>query len=331
MLGRQPVGRRGRGAQPLALAAPGRHPQALLAPQPLDGLAVHPRRARPGRVRHRLPQLHHPARPLPASPVHPAKGQHSPARICLRSLTRDRYGISRHSLHAWRRRFEQDGLPGLADRPRRPRTSPHRLPAEVEALVCGLRRQHPRWGARRLVHELGRRGVAPVPGRATVHRVLVRNGLVTRQAQQHKRKYRRWQRDAPMQLWQLDLLAGVRLAGGREAELVTGVDDHFRFAVVAAVVAIPAGARDRRALGKLSGAAGAAQDAPPAPPADAPAASVVRPSSPPGPRGARCGGGGGGGGPGRRGSASSRSVPARCPRPGPAPKCGSGPRPAPPA
>jgi hypothetical protein len=83
--------------------------------------------------------------------------------------------------------------------------------------------------------------VAPVPGRATVHRVLVRNGLVTPQAQQHKRRYRRWQRAAPMELWQLDLVGGLQLAGGREAELVTGIDDHSRFAVIAAVVAVPTG------------------------------------------------------------------------------------------
>jgi transposase InsO family protein len=152
-----------------------------------------------------------------------------------------RYGTSRQSLHTWRQRFEQEGMLGLADRSRRPRSSPTRLPAELEALVCELRRKHPRWGARRLVWELGRRGVVPVPGRATVHRVLVRNSMVTPQAQQHKRKYRRWQRDAPMQLWQLDLVDGVRLAGGREAELVTGIDDHSRFAVIAAVVAVPSG------------------------------------------------------------------------------------------
>lgn len=88
-----------------------------------------------------------------------------------------RYGTSRQSVHAWRARFQQEGLPGLADRSRRPKSSPNRLPAEVEALVCELRRQHPRWGARRIVHELELRGVVPAPSRATVHRVLVRNGL----------------------------------------------------------------------------------------------------------------------------------------------------------
>lgn len=47
-----------------------------------------------------------------------------------------------------------------------------------------------------------------MPGRATVHRVLVRNGLVAVQAQEHKRVYKRWQREAPMHLWQLDLVGG---------------------------------------------------------------------------------------------------------------------------
>jgi transposase len=151
-----------------------------------------------------------------------------------------RYGTSRQSLHSWRRRFEAEGMPGLADRSRRPRSSPARLAAEVEALVCQLRREHPRWGARRIVYELGLRG-GPVPGRATVHRVLARNGLINHQEQEHKRVYKRWQRQAPMHLWQLDLVGGVPLADGREAKMVTGTDDHSRFVVIAAVVAVPSG------------------------------------------------------------------------------------------
>jgi hypothetical protein len=86
-----------------------------------------------------------------------------------------------------------------------------------------------------------RAGLQPCPSRATVHRVLVRNGLVDPQAQQHKRKYKRWQRDAPMELWQLDIVDGMRLANGRTCKIVTGVDDHSRYAVIAAVVARPTG------------------------------------------------------------------------------------------
>jgi hypothetical protein len=40
-----------------------------------------------------------------------------------------------------------------------------------------------------------------------------------------------------MQLWQPDMMGSVRLADGREAKLISGVDDHFRFCVIATVVA----------------------------------------------------------------------------------------------
>jgi transposase InsO family protein len=39
-----------------------------------------------------------------------------------------------------------------------------------------------------------------------------------------------------MELWQMDIVGGVMLADGREAKVVTGVDDHSRFCVIAAVV-----------------------------------------------------------------------------------------------
>ncbi len=109
-------------------------------------------------------------------------------------------------------------------------------------MICELRQQHPRWGARRIVYEItAQQLLEMVPARATVHRVLVRNGLVAAEEQQHSRKFRRWQREAPMHLWQLDLVDGIPLADGRECKMVTGIDDHSRFIVIAVVVAVPSG------------------------------------------------------------------------------------------
>jgi transposase InsO family protein len=152
-----------------------------------------------------------------------------------------RYGTSRQSVHAWRQRFRDGGNPGLADRSRRPHHSPRRLSADIEAEICDLRRRFPRWGARRISFELRQQEVPDAPSRATVHRVLTRNGMVNTQTQEHKRVYRRWQREAPMHLWQLDLVGGVPLADGREAKMLTGIDDHSRFVVVSAVMVIPSG------------------------------------------------------------------------------------------
>jgi transposase InsO family protein len=150
-----------------------------------------------------------------------------------------RYGVSRQSVYSWRSRHAAAGVGGLREASRRPRTSPARLAAETEALVCELRRAHPRWGARRIAFEAAQRGVRPAPSRATVHRVLVRNAMVTPQAQRHKRTYRRWARETPMALWQLDLVGGIYLADGRECKLLSGIDDHSRYVVAAAVLAVP--------------------------------------------------------------------------------------------
>ncbi|MEU1226501.1 leucine zipper domain-containing protein, partial [Streptomyces sp. NPDC005828] len=49
-------------------------------------------------------------------------------------------GISRATAHKWLRRWRAEGDAGLRDRSSRPRTTPHRTPAAVEARVCGLRR-----------------------------------------------------------------------------------------------------------------------------------------------------------------------------------------------
>jgi transposase InsO family protein len=149
----------------------------------------------------------------------------------------ERYGVSRQAVHRWLRRYRQGGLDGLADRSHRPRRCPHQLPAAVEARVCDLRRAHPGWGPRRLSHELARQGILPLPSRATIYRALLRNNLIEPQARRHaKTARRRFERQQPMQLWQMDVMGGLPLADGSQAKLVTGIDDHSRFCVAAGVV-----------------------------------------------------------------------------------------------
>jgi hypothetical protein len=57
-------------------------------------------------------------------------------------------------LHTWLTRYRASGLAGLVDRSHRPPSCPHQASAEVETRVCELRRKHPRWGPRRIAHEL---------------------------------------------------------------------------------------------------------------------------------------------------------------------------------
>jgi transposase InsO family protein len=145
-----------------------------------------------------------------------------------------RYGVTRQTLHRWLRWYAQGGIGDLADSSSRPATCPHQMAPEVEARIVEMRSEHPGWGPRTLRHYLAREDVEPLPSRSSVYRCLVRHRLIEPQKRRRKREdYRRWERLRPMELWQMDVMGGVRLEDGRELKVVTGIDDHSRFCVCA--------------------------------------------------------------------------------------------------
>jgi len=151
--------------------------------------------------------------------------------------TAEKFGVSRQTVHEWLRRYEAGGIEALADRSHRPASCPHQMPADVEVLVCELRRKKPFWGPVSIAHQLRLRGLEPVPSAMAIWRALVRHGLIEPRA---RRKvlptYKRWERGRPMELWQLDVVGGVLLADGTQAKILTGVDDHSRYCVAAGLM-----------------------------------------------------------------------------------------------
>lgn len=154
------------------------------------------------------------------------------------SQVAEKVGVSRQTLHSWLARYEAEGLEGLKDRSHRPRRCPHQMDAQVEAALLELRRSRPYWGPRRLVFELARRGVVAVPSESAAYRALVRAGMIDPAARDRRsRKWKRWERGAPMELWQMDIVGGFPLADGTSAKALTGVDDHSRMCVSARLMA----------------------------------------------------------------------------------------------
>ena len=151
-------------------------------------------------------------------------------------------GISRATAHKWLRRWRAEGDAGLHDRSSRPRTTPHRTAAAVEAHVCELRRSR----------KLGPARIGPILGlpASTVHRILTRHRLnrlawLDRPTGQIIRRY---ERDRPGELVHVDVKklgripdGGGHKALGRQAGRATrsnmgfdyihsAVDDHSRLA-----------------------------------------------------------------------------------------------------
>jgi transposase InsO family protein len=148
-----------------------------------------------------------------------------------------RLGVARQSVHNWIARYEAGGLSALADRSHRPETCAHQIAPELEAAICELRRKHPGWGPRRIQYQLTRQGVDAMPSVSSIYRCLKRHNLIElRRRKKRRDEFRRWERDRPMQLWQMDVMVGVLLDDATDLKIVTGIDDHSRFCVAAGLV-----------------------------------------------------------------------------------------------
>lgn len=101
-----------------------------------------------------------------------------------------------------------------------------------------LRRSRPYWGPRRLVFELAKRRVSPLPSESAAYRALVRTPMIDPHLRDRRsRKWKRWERGAAMKLWQMDIVGGFPLADGTSAKALTGIDDHSRMCVCAQLMA----------------------------------------------------------------------------------------------
>jgi transposase InsO family protein len=145
-----------------------------------------------------------------------------------------RYGVSRRIGYKWIARFNAEGRRGLEDRSRAPHHCPHAIPRELAELICTLRREHPFWGARKLLAVLARRHPRKRswPAASTVADLLSRRGLVL------KRRTRRptvhpgvvpLHTAAPNDLWTADFKGQFRTGDGRYCYPLTIADQHTRF------------------------------------------------------------------------------------------------------
>lgn len=153
--------------------------------------------------------------------------------------------ISRQTYYRLRRRYLADGPAGLPPRSRRPHSCPGAVDAALELEIIRLRTDEgwpdPPRGAASIADELRRSGLA-CPAVSTIHRVLVRNGLVAPQPQKRPRaSYTRFVYPDPNGCWQIDATRWELADGpgrGREAWIMDALDDHSR--VVVAAHACPA-------------------------------------------------------------------------------------------
>jgi transposase InsO family protein len=138
------------------------------------------------------------------------------------------FEITRPTGYLWLKRYREAGsLTAVVEKSRRPRGSPRRTGAEIEARVTELR-QEQGWGAKAIRHVLEREEGIRL-GRMTVHRIMERHGQIHPE-DQHRPATKRFERGKPNELWQMDF-KGQFPMGSRQCYPLSVLDDHSRYLV----------------------------------------------------------------------------------------------------
>jgi len=148
-----------------------------------------------------------------------------------------RYGLSRKTIHSWKKRYEQEGLKGLEPKSRRPHRSPREaISRQWKEEVLELKRRRRRWGAKKLVAELKRRHAdKAVVSERTVGRLL-RAAALTHDRRRRSRKNgplvqwpNRAVASASNRVWAIDFKGDFFLQDGTRVYPLTMEDLYSRF------------------------------------------------------------------------------------------------------
>ncbi len=144
------------------------------------------------------------------------------------------YGVSQGWISRLLARYRVEGEAAFWPRSRRPKTSPGAVDAATIELIVRIRKELTEDGLDAGPDTIGwhlahRHGVGV--SAATVARYLTRAGLVVAAPRKRPRSsYIRFAADLPNECWQSDF-THYRLADGTDAEILSWLDDHARYAL----------------------------------------------------------------------------------------------------
>ena len=141
-----------------------------------------------------------------------------------------RHVIARKTGYKWIERYRTDGLEGLSDRSHRPKSCPHATPGWVVERIVELRKRRG-WGAKKL-RKLLLEENGWAPSRDTIHRVLLRRGLVKRGKSRRRRTHPGeppFEAERANAVWTADFKGEFRLGDGRLCYPLTVQDAHSRY------------------------------------------------------------------------------------------------------
>ncbi len=176
-------------------------------------------------------------------------GEESMTALC------EEHGISRKSGYKWLGRYLAQGPAGLEDRSRAPWTVPWAISdAQAEAII-GVRREHPRWGPKKLRAKLlARAPEQSWPALSTIGELLHRAGLSERRKRRRRATPTAGALSTPVaanDVWGIDFKGWFRTQDGARCDPLTVSDGFSRYLLCSQVVSPPTSAGCRSELERV--------------------------------------------------------------------------------
>jgi putative transposase len=152
----------------------------------------------------------------------------------------EQFGISRKTGYKLLHAYEREGPSGLVERSRRPHSSPNATGSDVVTAVLACRKDHPRWGPKKLRaylqhHRPRLRRADRWPGVSTVARILAKHGCVDVSSSPGRRRWpsvaaaKRAPGTAPNMVWTVDYKGEFRTSNGQWCYPLTVMDAFSRY------------------------------------------------------------------------------------------------------
>lgn len=165
------------------------------------------------------------------------------------------YGISRRVGYKWLARYLTEGDHALADRSRRPHSSPWAVAPDLAELLLEARLRHPSWGPRKILAYLTRRHPrATWPAPSTVASLFKKHGLVRPRRRRFKPGHPGRPTTpitAPNDVWTADFKGHFALRAGPRCHPLTIVDSFSRYLLACQALPHPSGVESQPVFRRL--------------------------------------------------------------------------------
>lgn len=139
------------------------------------------------------------------------------------------YSISRPTAYKWIERYRNGD--NMSDKSHEPFIKPLKTSPEKEYLIIETRINHPTWGARKIQRYLADRGFNDLPAASTISDIIKRNGLVSVEESKKHIAWKRFEKENPNDLWQMDFKGHFGMLDNNRCHPLTVLDDCSRYSL----------------------------------------------------------------------------------------------------